>query len=351
MLKEIIKKCNKTNASAVGADATFCPIFREHTKNTPAANSNPNSKIQILTSDHKAITLVALIITIIVMLILVGVTVNVALDGGLFEKAKKATYLTEISEIQEQLEVEKAIKIAENSGKIPKNYGFKLEDLDISNSLKEKYKDKLTVSNGVLYYKEDKVTNKTEQNWLEEMGVTAFKEPVNEHHEIHVGDEWTNVTFDKLPETEPENLENVIVAVQDESRNILWLLVYFSEENAVGMPQCVYVLGFRCGGDVIMDDSPCMGYIYVWKPDEGASVSEAGWSDMINESPVQGDTGISGHVVQVCIGNEDNTDEEFSTLVEYEQEQDFLGNVSDNSSLYIDGGFADWISGEIEYVK
>ena len=40
---------------------------------------------------EKGITLIALIITIIVMLILVAVTINVALNGGLFEKAKTAS--------------------------------------------------------------------------------------------------------------------------------------------------------------------------------------------------------------------------------------------------------------------
>ena len=39
---------------------------------------------------NKGITLIALIITIIVMLILVGVTITVALNGGLFETATKA---------------------------------------------------------------------------------------------------------------------------------------------------------------------------------------------------------------------------------------------------------------------
>ena len=38
---------------------------------------------------NKGITLVALIITIITMLILVSVTVTVAINGGLFEKARR----------------------------------------------------------------------------------------------------------------------------------------------------------------------------------------------------------------------------------------------------------------------
>lgn len=39
---------------------------------------------------QKGITLVALVITIIVMLILVGVTINLALDSGLLSKANEA---------------------------------------------------------------------------------------------------------------------------------------------------------------------------------------------------------------------------------------------------------------------
>lgn len=45
---------------------------------------------------QKGITLVALVITIIVMLILVGVSVTVALQGGLFDTAKQAADDTKV---------------------------------------------------------------------------------------------------------------------------------------------------------------------------------------------------------------------------------------------------------------
>ena len=51
--------------------------------------------------NQKGITLIALIITIIVMLILVGVSVSVALNGGLFETAKKAVAKTETAKKDE----------------------------------------------------------------------------------------------------------------------------------------------------------------------------------------------------------------------------------------------------------
>ena len=56
-----------------------------------------------LNKNNKGITLIALIITIIVMLILVGVTVTVALDGGLFESAQTAVDKTELAKRGEKV--------------------------------------------------------------------------------------------------------------------------------------------------------------------------------------------------------------------------------------------------------
>lgn len=50
----------------------------------------------------KGITLIALVITIIVMLILVAVTITVAVNGGLFEYAKKASEDTITARDKEQ---------------------------------------------------------------------------------------------------------------------------------------------------------------------------------------------------------------------------------------------------------
>ncbi len=95
MLK--LKTYNKANANDVGV--------APWTTSSPKTYSNPNFKIQALTSDPKGITLIALIITIIVMLILVGVTVNIALNGGLFNKAKQATTQTQYEIDKEQLQI------------------------------------------------------------------------------------------------------------------------------------------------------------------------------------------------------------------------------------------------------
>lgn len=130
---------------------------------------------------NKGITLIALIITIIVMLILVGVTINVALNGGLFGKAEKATYQTEASMVKEQLEIAKAIAIAENNGKALSDYsGITIDGTDLDTKIKDKYRNKVKVSSsGDIYYEPTYVTSEKEQNWLKEIGISEYVAPAN----------------------------------------------------------------------------------------------------------------------------------------------------------------------------
>ena len=62
--------------------------------------------------DQKGITLVALIITIIVMLILVAVTISVALNGGLFDRARSANRLTKQAQVAEAAALAKSELLA-----------------------------------------------------------------------------------------------------------------------------------------------------------------------------------------------------------------------------------------------
>ena len=54
-------------------------------------------KIKNMLNNKNGITLIALVITIIVMLILVGVTINMAINGGLFSYAGNAAHDTELA--------------------------------------------------------------------------------------------------------------------------------------------------------------------------------------------------------------------------------------------------------------
>ena len=72
--------------------------------------------MQNKTKENSAITLIALVITIIVLLILAGVTI-VALSGdnGILTNASKAKYATELSQYKEELERYKGEKMLENT--------------------------------------------------------------------------------------------------------------------------------------------------------------------------------------------------------------------------------------------
>lgn len=71
--------------------------------------------------EQKGITLVALVITIIVMLILVGVSVTVALKGGLFDTAKKAATGTNTEAEAERNLSNGAITVNNGSADVPYN--------------------------------------------------------------------------------------------------------------------------------------------------------------------------------------------------------------------------------------
>ena len=134
--------------------------------------------------NQKGITLIALIITIIVMLILVGVTITVALNGGLFSKVEEATTKTKIAQIQEALTLKRAEVLAEYYG-VVEEYTLTLADLDLPTELENEFSGKLIIgTDGKLYYDGSVVTNLDEQNQFISMGI-------QEYVEINTGNAYT----------------------------------------------------------------------------------------------------------------------------------------------------------------
>ena len=108
----------------------------------------------------KGITLVALVITIIILLILAGISIQIITNTGLFEKAKEARKQNEISNIKEQIQLELYAKQSEKAGEIT--------EYDLR-SIIEKY--------GTVNYEENKTTIK---------GITT-----NNGYEISIADIYT----------------------------------------------------------------------------------------------------------------------------------------------------------------
>ena len=89
------------------------------------------------------ITLVVLVITIIILLILAGISIQTITNTGLFNKANEAKKQSDIANIKEQIQLEIYAKQAENTGEMTENE---------LKTILEKY--------GTINYEEDETTIK-----------------------------------------------------------------------------------------------------------------------------------------------------------------------------------------------
>ena len=134
------------------------------------SGSNSNKTLNItkeeemmnnLYTNKKGITIVALIITVILMLILASVSVTVSINSGLFENTKNAKLRTEITEIQERL----MKKIMINEGQVLNGTINEVLGID------SQYNDKLKIENSKIVYLKDKWSEK-QISELQEMGIS-----------------------------------------------------------------------------------------------------------------------------------------------------------------------------------
>ena len=89
---------------------------------------------------QKGITLVALVITIIIMLILAGVTISVVVNGGLFNQAEQAVVKTTDADLTEAVELAVGAGYAEYYG----NEGKSADD--IATYIETQINDRIKVS-------------------------------------------------------------------------------------------------------------------------------------------------------------------------------------------------------------
>ena len=144
-----------------------------------------NKKVKRKVSSNSAITLIALIITIIVLLILAGVTIHMVVgDSGLFGKANEAKFKTMMSSYREEVNLYTSWKVTEtmntdtsgiNSGDPLKSAieqsiveDIKAEDVniaitDIIKDIKNEAKDYVVVYKGEIYYVSSKEVKNNEK--------------------------------------------------------------------------------------------------------------------------------------------------------------------------------------------
>ena len=151
-------------------------------------SNNQTSNIKHQTS-NSAITLIALIITIIVLLILAGVTLNMVMgESGLFEKANKAKEQTRKSTAEETIK----LAVLENSTKEVAGETA-LDNIELKADIAKKLKElRYTVAedNNVVTYFEDKTIKIEDYLKIEEpktTGITASD--IKNHPDWYYGKE------------------------------------------------------------------------------------------------------------------------------------------------------------------
>ena len=182
-------------------------------------------KSQII-KNNKGITLLVLVITIIILLILAGITINaVTGDNGAIVNTSKAKFRTEIRDIEEKIELE---EINHNNGE-----DFQFGTLKDLIGREDAYNEILYIEGGNLVYLENKVSEK-QAEWLEEMGINAKQNIIP----IYTGEQFKKIgTGEEIQieeaggETYQFNIDSHYVLQNDIDLNC-------SEENQ-WMPICI----------------------------------------------------------------------------------------------------------------
>ena len=113
----------------------------------------------------KGITMIALAVTIIVLLILSGVSIaTIRGNNGIVVNASKAKFMTEVRDIQEQIEL---AEIKNNDGE-----DFQFGTLETLIERTDGYNEILSVESGNLVYDSEKVSE-SQAKWLEDMDIHA----------------------------------------------------------------------------------------------------------------------------------------------------------------------------------
>lgn len=141
----------------------------------------------MIKNNKNGITLIALVITIVVMLIIAGVAISMLNNDGILAKAKKAAFLNDLKNFQTELRLYESNQFAENMGsydasKLQANetsvtYNGVVDNtktiFDIIPSLKNntKYYGKFIVIDGKLVFQGP---DTSEQKWAEESGIVVL---------------------------------------------------------------------------------------------------------------------------------------------------------------------------------
>lgn len=163
------------------------------------------------------ITLIALIITIIVMLILIGVTINLSANVGLFKKTRDVAYDYDIAQIKENL--------ADYQIEYCQNTGYVLSDETMTNLAKISKETGVDGHKFVVYYDQGSADN------------------------VLIFFNWKKVTLDEM-----KKLEEINIKEEDKNNGLMYNRMFIADVDGDGyfMEDDIKIMQSASGGiDII----------------------------------------------------------------------------------------------------
>ena len=168
---------------------------------------NKNKLTSNVPTSNSAITLIALIITIIVLLILAGVTLNMVMgDSGIFSKANQAKNKTEVAQYEEELRM-CVLEIQADEATNGTTFGIDT----IRKNLVEKVKE--------LENTEEIEITSPEGNATIEGTYKGYEYKIDEKYVVHIGDKATVIILTTSLEPEGWTNQNVKATITIKSNN------------------------------------------------------------------------------------------------------------------------------------
>ena len=168
---------------------------------------NKNKLTSNVPTSNSAITLIALIITIIVLLILAGVTLNMVMgDSGIFSKANQAKNKTEVAQYEEELRM---CVLELQTDEATKGTTFGIDT--IRKNLVEKVKE--------LENTEEIEITSPEGNATIEGTYKGYEYKIDEKYVVHIGDKATGIILTTSLEPKGWTNQNVTATITIKSNN------------------------------------------------------------------------------------------------------------------------------------
>ena len=158
--------------------------------------------------NSKGITLIALVVTIIVLIILAGISINAVIgDNGIITKSKLAKFATEMQSIKENVEFKKgtnALEFIQGNGKNIFEEKVNVNNIKIEDTLKKEIlytRDGYPSDKDINNYSEEEFNNLLDNEGNIKDFYIIDKKTGNGKENTYIWDLVSNVVF-KIPQTE-----------------------------------------------------------------------------------------------------------------------------------------------------